>query len=88
MASPTRFERVAYGLGNRCSILLSYEDGVVLGAGLEPARPFGQWILNPRRLPIPPPERVLPRRGGGVTPDGGCDAAGGWSLQLRSEDRR
>src|SRR4029453_4165637 len=23
-------------------------------AGLEPARPFGQWILNPSRLPITP----------------------------------
>ena len=24
-------------------------------AGLEPARPFGQRILSPQRLPIPPP---------------------------------
>ena len=22
--------------------------------GIEPARPYGQWILNPSRLPIPP----------------------------------
>ena len=26
-------------------------------AGLEPARPFGQRILSPQRLPIPPPGR-------------------------------
>ena len=28
---------------------------LVPGAGLEPARPFGQRILSPLRLPIPPP---------------------------------
>ena len=27
----------------------------VPGAGLEPARPFGQRILSPQRLPISPP---------------------------------
>lgn len=27
---------------------------VVPAAGLEPARPFGQRILSPLRLPIPP----------------------------------
>src|SRR5262245_64671270 len=29
--------------------------GAVPGAGLEPARPFGQWILSPSSKPIPPP---------------------------------
>lgn len=28
---------------------------VVPGEGLEPSRPCGQRILNPSRLPIPPP---------------------------------
>ena len=28
---------------------------VVPGAGIEPARPRGRWILSPLRLPIPPP---------------------------------
>jgi hypothetical protein len=27
----------------------------VPGAGIEPARPNGHWILSPTRLPIPPP---------------------------------
>ena len=27
---------------------------VVPGAGIEPARPHGHWILSPARLPIPP----------------------------------
>jgi hypothetical protein len=26
--------------------------GVVPRAGVEPARPFGQWILSPQRLPF------------------------------------
>ena len=29
----------------------------VPGAGLEPARPFGQWILSPSRLPFRHPGR-------------------------------
>jgi hypothetical protein len=36
MATPARFERAAYGLGNRCSILLSY--GVVGGFNTRPWR--------------------------------------------------
>src|SRR5215212_4018476 len=32
------------------------------GAGLEPARPEGQWILSPWRLPIPPPGQGDPHR--------------------------
>ena len=35
------------------------KDHLVPGAGLEPARPFGRRILNPLRLPIPPPGRRL-----------------------------
>ncbi len=31
---------------------------VVPGAGLEPARPKGQRILSPLRLPIPPPGQL------------------------------
>ena len=27
-------------------------------AGFEPARPFGQGILSPQRLPVPPPSRI------------------------------
>ena len=27
---------------------------IVPMTGVEPARPRGQWILNPSRLPIPP----------------------------------
>ena len=39
--------------------------------GIEPTRPFGQGILSPRRLPIPPPPprtqgAVYPNRGGKV----------------------
>ena len=30
----------------------------VPGAGLEPARPYGHWILSPTCLPIPPPGRT------------------------------
>ena len=30
---------------------------MVLGAGLEPAQPYGRGILSPLRLPISPPER-------------------------------
>src|SRR5690348_794290 len=29
--------------------------------GVEPIRPYGQWILNPSRLPIPPRGRNLIR---------------------------
>src|SRR5262245_18104737 len=28
---------------------------LVREGGVEPPRPFGQWNLNPARLPIPPP---------------------------------
>ncbi len=31
---------------------------MVLQAGFEPARPYGQRILSPPRLPIPPPEPI------------------------------
>jgi hypothetical protein len=31
---------------------------MVPGARLELARPQGQWILNPPRLPIPPPGQM------------------------------
>ncbi len=34
---------------------------VVLGAGLEPARPYRHRILSPACLPIPPPERLKNR---------------------------
>jgi hypothetical protein len=34
------------------------------GAGFEPACPFGQWILNPSRIPIPPPGQVRAHRRG------------------------
>jgi hypothetical protein len=35
MATPARFERAAYGLGNRCSILLSYGvDGQYCTSGI------------------------------------------------------
>ena len=32
-------------------------DGVVLSAGIEPARPCDRGILSPLRLPIPPREQ-------------------------------
>ena len=32
-------------------------DAQIPPAGIEPARPKGQWILNPQRLPIPPRRR-------------------------------
>ncbi len=42
---------------------------LVPGAGLEPARPLGQWILNPPRLPFRHPgwrrEQPIPAHGGG-----------------------
>ena len=31
---------------------------MVAGAGLEPANPFGYWLLRPARLPIPPPSHI------------------------------
>jgi len=34
----------------------------VPGTGFEPARPRGQWILSPSRLPVPPPGRGKRRR--------------------------
>ena len=37
---------------------------IVPGAGLEPARPRGQRILSPPRLPIPPPGRPAEPTGG------------------------
>ena len=33
----------------------AHRESLVPGAGLEPARPCGQRILSPLRLPIPPP---------------------------------
>lgn len=39
------------GLGGR-HLISSYE---MPRAGLEPARPYGQRILSPQRLPVPPP---------------------------------
>ena len=30
----------------------------VPGVGIEPTRPFGQGILSPLRLPVPPPRRI------------------------------
>ena len=44
--------------------LCSLREGVVPGAGLEPARPFGQEILSLQCLPIPPPG--LGTSGGGI----------------------
>ena len=35
---------------------------LVPGAGLEPARPCGQWCLRPSRLPVPPSGRALDQR--------------------------
>ena len=31
----------------------------VPGAGIEPALPCRNWILNPARLPVPPPGRII-----------------------------
>ncbi len=28
---------------------------MVGGEGFEPSRPYGQWILSPSRMPVPPP---------------------------------
>ena len=41
--------------GPRGKVLAYWRAWVVPGAGLEPARPFGQGILSPQRLPLPPP---------------------------------
>lgn len=57
----------------RCRISKQLRQAVDLGfldsqqkvppAGLEPARPRGQRILSPRRLPIPPRWQLLMHRG-------------------------
>ncbi len=39
-------KRLGYDVGRKCG------QRVVPGAGLEPARPFGQGILSPLRLPF------------------------------------
>ena len=36
-------------------LILNKNSAFVPGAGIEPARPNGHWILSPARLPIPPP---------------------------------
>jgi hypothetical protein len=54
-ATPSRFV-----LPNCCKIPISLTEGqgrsleLVPGTGLEPARPFGHWLLRPACLPIPP----------------------------------
>ena len=35
-------------------MLLCPKAKVVPGGGIEPPLPFGNWILNPARLPVPP----------------------------------
>ena len=46
MAPPAGLKPATYGLEVRCSVQLSY-GGMVPGAGLEPARPFGREIFIP-----------------------------------------
>lgn len=35
-----------------------YNESLVPGAGLEPARSYEHWVLNPARLPITPPRHT------------------------------
>ena len=39
--------------------MIKIKNQKVARAGLEPARPFGQGILSPQRLPIPPPSHQV-----------------------------
>ena len=38
--------------------LLIYEKKLVLRVGIEPTLCCQNWILNPARLPVPPPKQV------------------------------
>ncbi len=38
--------------------LLNYIDKIVLRVGIEPTLCYQNWILNPARLPVPPPKQV------------------------------
>ncbi len=56
---------MAYLFSNNDGLLLSWPASrsfmrrLVQEKGLEPPLPFGNWILNPARLPIPPLLRVI-----------------------------
>lgn len=41
-------------LGGKLKVLANCSPWLVPGTGLEPARPFGHWLLRPACLPIPP----------------------------------
>jgi hypothetical protein len=49
-----RHPQIQRSHSNRSSGRARFLPEGVPEAGLEPARPFGQWILNPSRLPITP----------------------------------
>ncbi len=51
----------------------------VPGAGLEPARPYGQQILSLERLPIPPPGQFNSEASAGFEPAN--DSFANWSLK-------
>ena len=54
VACPTGLEPVTYGLEDRCSNPTELRADLVHPEGVEPTRPYGQRILSPLRLPIPP----------------------------------
>src|SRR5699024_1837893 len=61
LTSPSRQAGTASTCGGRCnentsvSLRARCSNVPVPGAGVEPARPFGQWFLRPSRLPFRQP---------------------------------
>jgi hypothetical protein len=51
-----RFRRIYWGLNRseRSKARQILPVTLVRSRGLEPPRPFGQWLLRPSRLPVPP----------------------------------
>ncbi len=48
----------------RITLVSDFQDisnNLVRAVGLEPTIPFGRWILNPMRIPIPPRSQNLER---------------------------
>ena len=57
MAGTKRIERFSMVLETKAQPL--YQIPMVDMAGVEPARPYGQWCLRPLRLPVPPHVQII-----------------------------
>ena len=42
---------------NICDLILNKTKNFVLRVGIEPTLCYQNWILNPARLPVPPPKQ-------------------------------